>query len=67
MEEFKDDIVLDEENQQKEEKQTKEKKQESSNTDTKDQKIGEKINLTEFNFSKAAHPTACFFHVFFKV
>jgi len=64
MDDFKEDIQLgDEENQQK----TNNAQPNTNEGQNQEQKIGEKVNLSEFNFSKAAHPTACFFHVVFKL
>ena len=34
--------------------------------DTDQQKIGETVDLTGFNFSKSGHPVACMFHLLFK-
>jgi len=66
MEEFKEDIQLDEENQKKPQVQGNENQPKDTGDSQKEQKIGERVNLSEFNFSKAAHPVACFFHTFFK-
>jgi hypothetical protein len=63
MDDFNQDIQLDEENQGK----APVENQGSTENPDKQQKIGEKVDLTSFSFSQTAHPTACFFHTFFKL
>jgi hypothetical protein len=63
MDDFNQDIQLDEENQGK----APVENQGSTENPDKQQKIGEKVDLTSFSFSQTAHPTACFFHTLFKL